>query len=180
VILAHSEVQTGQPYPAIAIAMPSRRSPTTATSNQWPCRGQEAGRASVGSCGGTGSIAKSRGGDLRSFCVVARHIRCRSESCAGRLETGHRHPALSRFAHFGSCRGKRLCRSASLWAPEPTTQHANLQVFYGSDGTRTRDLRRDSSVRRWSAQATPSPKRGNKRTNGKLPGRRWSAIVGVI
>jgi hypothetical protein len=32
------------------------------------------------------------------------------------------------------------------YAPNRTTHHAGLQDFYGSDGTRTRDLRRDRSA----------------------------------
>jgi hypothetical protein len=37
---------------------------------------------------------------------------------------------------------------------------------YGSDGTRTRDLRRDSSVRCWSAQVMPRPTLANVRFVG--------------
>jgi hypothetical protein len=37
-------------------------------------------------------------------------------------------------------------RSRRSFAPRPTTKDANLQIFYGSDGTRTRDLRRDRPV----------------------------------
>jgi hypothetical protein len=34
-------------------------------------------------------------------------------------------------------------RDRRSFAPERTTIHVDLQGFYGSDGTRTRDLRRD-------------------------------------
>jgi hypothetical protein len=39
-------------------------------------------------------------------------------------------------------------RSRRSFTPGPATKHADLQVLYGSDGTRTRDLRRDRPVRR--------------------------------
>jgi hypothetical protein len=34
-------------------------------------------------------------------------------------------------------------RDRRSFAPDQSTKHADLQGFYGSDGTRTRDLRRD-------------------------------------
>ncbi len=47
----------------------------------------------------------------------------------------------------GSARDERSRRS---FAPGLTTKRCRLQGVYGSDGTRTRDLRRDSSVGRWA------------------------------
>jgi hypothetical protein len=41
-------------------------------------------------------------------------------------------------------RGMKTSRRSS--APNPATKHADLQGLYGSDGTRTRDLRRDRPV----------------------------------
>src|SRR5215218_2994168 len=41
-------------------------------------------------------------------------------------------------------RGMKTSRRSS--APNPATKHADLQRLYGSDGTRTRDLRRDRPV----------------------------------
>jgi hypothetical protein len=51
-------------------------------------------------------------------------------------------------------RGMR--RSRRSFAPHPAKEHGDLQVFYGSDGTRTRDLRRDRPVGRHPVQPAPT------------------------
>jgi hypothetical protein len=45
---------------------------------------------------------------------------------------------------MGDLRGMKSSRRS--FAPRRTTKLSDLQVFYGSDGTRTRDLRRDRLV----------------------------------
>jgi hypothetical protein len=49
-------------------------------------------------------------------------------------------------------RGMKIGRRS--FVPRPTTKDADLQVLYGSDGTRTRDLRRDRLVPRIRRLAT--------------------------
>jgi hypothetical protein len=39
-----------------------------------------------------------------------------------------------------------MTRSRRFFSPTPTIKGADLQELYGSDGTRTRDLRRDRPV----------------------------------
>ena len=87
-----------------------------------------------------------------------------------RLEIGDRGPGLGRF---GSPREK-VCVVGLDLASEPTTQYADLQGFYyGSEGTRTRDLRRDRPSRARQHPATNSsgrrhlqvlPRRGRLRS----------------
>src|SRR6266542_3370249 len=66
---------------------------------------------------------------------------------AGRLPCGDQRlrRALCGDSGAGSARDETSLRPS---APSQSTKHTDLQVFYGSDGTRTRDLRRDRPVRR--------------------------------
>jgi hypothetical protein len=50
----------------------------------------------------------------------------------------------------------RLLRGSARFAPIKTTEDANLQVLYGNDGTRTRDLRRDRPVPAQPPQPAPT------------------------
>jgi hypothetical protein len=57
-------------------------------------------------------------------------------------------PATAYRAVFGCflIASRKACVVGADSAPNLTTTYANLQGFYGSDGTRTRDLRRDRPV----------------------------------
>jgi hypothetical protein len=64
--------------------------------------------------------------------------------------------SLRRFqadSRAGSARDERSWRS---FAPEAATEDADLQGLYGSDGTRTRDLRRDRSPGRPAVHSSAS------------------------
>ena len=69
------------------------------------------------------------------------------------LRLSGRNQGLREFAALVGCvRGlpcgmlRGMKRSRRSFAPKVTTKASDLQVFYGSDGTRTRDLRRDRPI----------------------------------
>jgi hypothetical protein len=66
----------------------------------------------------------------RRLCRPAIHL-------AGIAGKNRLPPAIAVRDVRGMKRGRRS------FAPKPTTKDADLQELYGSDGTRTRDLRRD-------------------------------------
>src|SRR5919106_1741398 len=99
------------------------------------------------------------------------HLRCSASGCsktsgpsAGATGCGdyRLQPALwgnSRPNPARDLRGMEESRRSS--APRKTTKDADLQVSYGSDGTRTRDLRRDRPSRAQRPLATNSSERAH-------------------
>jgi hypothetical protein len=87
------------------------------------------------------------GDDLRPFCVVADRLGGRSGRDRKQLEIAATIAFRPFFARFAPPR-ENLCVVGRDPLSEPTTYHADLQGIYGSDGTRTRDLRRDRPARR--------------------------------
>ena len=75
-------------------------------------------------------------------------------------------------------------RPAGLGLAGRATKPAIPHQQSGSKGRERRDsnpgLRRDSSVRWWPPSAADGQKLGNKRSDGDLPSRGWSPVVGVI
>jgi hypothetical protein len=89
--------------------------------------------------------------DLRPFCVVARPPSRSFSTRLKRLENCEPRTALRSFSHVS-----RRLEHTFVWSARPSRlagQHITriCRSFYGSDGTRTRDLRRDRPGSQWSA-----------------------------
>ena len=85
---------------------------------------------------------RAPGQPFRCRCPIRDDLRLtdRASSLRELLATG----GFERLFPVRDVRG--IERGRRSFAPKPTTKDADLQVFYGSDGTRTRDLRRDRLV----------------------------------
>jgi hypothetical protein len=88
----------------------------------------------------------SRGRDLRSFCVVACRLRGQPNSAQRRLKIVPTTRLPRRFPLFRRRFENRVCNRRRSGVKQGNKICLFAGTFYGSDGTRTRDLRRDRPV----------------------------------